>query len=118
MQDVPQGKGAEGFRAMEHGSVGEGKGREEGSVGLDGSEMAEAEATKPEGQGDLGCNGASSLTRPLDQGEHSSTQLGLHTSEGCRKDVPRDGTSGMHHAALKGGAQDEGLVLKGEGQGQ
>jgi hypothetical protein len=48
-------KGAEGFRAMEHSSMGEGKGREEGSVGLDGeSEMAKAEATKPEGKCDLG----------------------------------------------------------------
>jgi hypothetical protein len=35
-----RGKRVEGFRAMEHGSMGEGKGREEGSVGLDGSEMA------------------------------------------------------------------------------
>jgi hypothetical protein len=110
-----RGKGAEGFRVMEHGSMGEGKGREEGSVGIDGSEMAEAEATKLEGQGDLGCDGASSLTRLLDQGEHSITQLGLHTSEGCRKDVPRDGTSEMRHVGLEGGAQDEGLVLKGEG---
>jgi hypothetical protein len=61
---------------------------------------------------------ASSLTRPLDQGEHSSTQLGLHTREGRRKDITRDDTSEMRHAGLEGGAQDEGLVLKGEGQGQ
>jgi hypothetical protein len=101
MQDVPQGKGAEGFRAMEHGSMGEGKGREKGSVGLDGSEMVEAEAIKLEGQGDLGCDGASSLTGPPDQGVHSSTQLGLHTSEGRRKDVPSDGTSKMRHADLE-----------------
>jgi hypothetical protein len=43
--------------------MGEGKGKEERSVGLDGREVAETEATKPEGQGDLGCNRASSLTR-------------------------------------------------------
>jgi hypothetical protein len=101
---------------MEYGSMGEGKGREEGSVGLDGSEMAEVKATKSEGQGNLGCDRAS--TSPLDQGEHSSTQLGLHTSEGRRKDIPRDGTSKMRHAGSEGGAQDEGLALKGEGQGQ
>jgi hypothetical protein len=104
-------KGAEGLEAREHGGMGEGKGREEHSVGLDGSEVAEAEATKPEGQGDLGCNRASSLTRPLDQGEHCSTQLGLHTSHGRGEDAPRDSMSEKHHAGLEGGAQDEGLVL-------
>jgi hypothetical protein len=39
----------------------EGKGREERSVGLDGSEMAEAKATKPEGQGDLAAMGPAAL---------------------------------------------------------
>jgi hypothetical protein len=82
MHDVQRSKRGRRPQAREHGGMGEGKGREERSVGLDGSEVAEAETTKPEGQGHLGRNRASNLTRPLDQGEHHSTQLGLHTSHG------------------------------------
>jgi hypothetical protein len=57
-------KGAEGQGAREHSGTGEGNGkaREERSVGLDGSEVSEAEATKLKGQDDLGRNRASSFT--------------------------------------------------------
>jgi hypothetical protein len=51
------------------------KAREERSAAW--ASMAEAEAIKLEGQGDLGRDGA------------SSTQLALHTSQGRRKDVAK-----------------------------
>jgi hypothetical protein len=44
-------EGADSIGVREHGGIGEGKGREERSMGLDGSEMAEAKATKQEEQG-------------------------------------------------------------------
>jgi hypothetical protein len=110
--------GAEGLGATgrEHGGMGEGKGREERSVGLDGSGGGGSRGHQTGGAGRSGPQQGQQLHKADGSGRTLQHAAGdLHMCHERGKDAPRDGTSEMCHAGLEGGAQDEGLVLQGEG---
>jgi hypothetical protein len=94
---------------------------EEGGVSLQGDGDAEAEASRAQGEGELGHDRIRREVvgwRVVHQEKGGKEHLTFSSGDVGREPLPRRGAGEVGEASLEGGAEQQELVLRGEGKGR